>query len=60
VLAFTCSEAVAVTLPSVPVMVWRPAMVAVQVARTHEPSGAIVNVVCAVASPSELLELSKA
>ena len=51
----------ALVLPaSVPVTVCGPAVVAVQVAPVQEPSGEIVNVVCAVASPSELLELSNA
>ena len=38
----------------VPVTVWAPAAVAVQVAPVQEPLGAIVNVVPGVRSPSEL------
>ena len=53
------SEAVALMLPSVPVTVWAPDLVAVHVAPVHDPSGAIVNVVSAVTSPSGLFELSK-
>ena len=46
--------------PSVPVTVWEPATVALQVLAVHEPSGAIVNVVSDVTSPRELPIESKA
>ena len=50
----TCSDAVPVLPPSLPVTVCAPATVAVQVAPVQEPLGPIVNVVLAVTSPSEL------
>src|SRR5919198_875813 len=53
-LAVTCSEAVPVLPPLVPVTVCAPATVAVQVAPVQEPSGGIEKVVVAVTSPSEL------
>ena len=52
--AVTCSEAVPVLPVFVPVTVCGPAVVAVQVAPVQEPFGAIVKVVVAVTSPSEL------
>ena len=52
--AVTCSDAVPVLPASVPVTVWAPEVVAVQVAPVQEPSEPIVNVVPAVTSPSEL------
>src|SRR5919199_668643 len=50
----TCSEAVAVFVPFVPVTVCAPPTAAVQVAPVQEPFGAIENVVVDVTSPSEL------
>ena len=58
-LAVTCSEAVPVAAPAVPVTVWGPARVAVQEALAQEPSGLIVNVVLEVRSPSGLSEASR-
>src|SRR5919204_1735195 len=55
----TCSEAVPVLPSSVPVTVCAPAVEAVQLAPLQEPSGAIVKVVLAVTSPSELLYWSR-
>src|SRR5215210_4796503 len=52
-LAVTVSVALPVLPPLVPVTVWLPATEAVQVAPVQEPSGAIVNVVVDVTSPSE-------
>src|SRR3954452_5199123 len=49
----TRSDAVPVASPNVPVTVWSPDEAGVQTAPEQEPSGAIVNVVCPVASPSE-------
>ena len=46
--------------PSVPVTVWAPATVALQVLAVHEPSGEIENVVSDVTSPRELPIESKA
>src|SRR5919202_1469890 len=52
--AVTWSEAVPVFPLFVPVTVCGPATVAVQAVPAQEPSGAMVNVVAAVMSPSEL------
>src|ERR671937_364642 len=57
--ALTVSVAELVLPASVPVTVCEPAVVAVQVAPLQEPSGAIVKVVLAVTSPSELLYWSR-
>ena len=51
--------AVPVAPGAVPVMVWVPAVVAVQTAAAQEPSGAIVKVVLAVMLPRELSYLSR-
>ena len=58
--AFTVNVALLVLPPLLPVTVCAPAFVAVQVAPVQEPSGAIVNVVEPVTSPSELFEASNA
>src|ERR671935_171257 len=42
---FTCRDAVAVLVPSVPVTVWGPATEAVQVAPVQDPSGVMVGAV---------------
>jgi hypothetical protein len=52
--AFTVSVAVPWKDPSVPVTVWDPATVALQLAPVHEPLGAMVKVVDPVTAPSEL------
>ncbi len=52
--ASTCSDAVPVADPLVPVTVWSPGTVAVQVAPAHEPSGPMVKVVESVTSPRSL------
>ena len=57
--AVTPNDAVPVLPPSLPVTVWVPASVAVQLAPVQDPFGPIENVVPAVTSPSELLEASK-
>src|SRR5919201_3566557 len=53
-LAVTCSVAVPVLPPLVPVTVCAPATEAVHVAPVHDPFGAIEKVVLPVTSPSEL------
>ena len=58
--ALTVSEAVLVLPASLPVTVWAPATVAVQLFEVQEPSGAIVKVVAAVTSPREFPAASKA
>ena len=57
--AFTVSDAVPVLPAVIPVTVCGPAVVATQVVPLQEPSGAIVKVVDAVTSPSELLYWSR-
>ena len=58
--AVTLNDAVPVLPPSLPVTVWVPASVAVQLAPVQDPFGPIENVVPAVTSPSELLYWSSA
>ena len=53
--AVTVRLAVAGLTPSVPVTVWAPATVALQLAPVQLPSGAMVKVVAPVTSPRELL-----
>jgi len=48
---FTVSVASSVNTPLVPVTVWAPATVAVQLDPVHEPSGAMLNVVPGVTLP---------
>ena len=50
----TCSEAVPIAPASFPVTVCAPAIEAVQVAPLQDPFAAMVKVVLAVTSPSEL------
>ena len=50
----TLRLAVASIDPSVPVTVWDPSAVALQLAPVQLPSGAMVKVVAAVTSPREL------
>ena len=52
--AVTLNDAVPVLPLLLPVTVWVPASVAVQLAPVHDPFGPIENVVLAVTSPSEL------
>ena len=56
---FTVRAAVPEAVPSVPVTVWGPVVVAEQDAPAQEPSGPIEKVVDEVTSPSELPEWSK-
>src|SRR6476659_3392411 len=55
----TLNDAVPVLPPALPVTVWAPEGVAVQVASVQDPFGPIENVVLPVTSPSELFEASK-
>ena len=55
----TCRLAVPLAPIAVPVTVCAPALVALQTAAAQEPSGASVNVVVEVMSPSELLYWSR-
>ena len=57
--AVTFNDAVPVLPPSLPVTVWIPASVAVQLAPVQDPFGPIEKVVLDVTSPSELFEASK-
>ena len=59
VAALTVRAALPVLPASVPVTVWAPATLAVQLVPTrHEPSGLIVKVVTEVTSPRSLLKTS--